>query len=47
MAKFRKIPVDVFRFGIDEPPPWFADANAKGVVEGTSDTTFIETREAQ
>jgi hypothetical protein len=47
VARFRKIPVEVeaFRYGIDEPPPWFAKAEVEGTVKVKTDSAFIETLE--
>lgn len=49
MAKFRKIPVEVeaFRYGIDEPPPWFAEAEARGTVKAASESAVIDTLEGK
>lgn len=49
VARFRKIPVEVeaFRFGVDEPPGWFAAAEAEGTVKVKSDAAVIDTLEGK
>jgi len=47
MMKFRKkqVEVEAFRFGVDDPPGWFAEAEAAGTVEVRSAGAVIETLE--
>jgi hypothetical protein len=47
VARFRKIPVEVeaFRYGLDEPPPWFVKAEAEGTVNAKADSALIQTIE--
>jgi hypothetical protein len=49
VPKFRKIPVyvEAFRYGVDEPPPWFAEAEAHGTVKVNAESAVIDTLEGQ
>jgi hypothetical protein len=49
VARFRKIPVEVeaFRYGVHEPPIWFADAESKGTVKVKPDSAVIDTLEGK
>jgi hypothetical protein len=49
MPKYRKkqVEVEAFRFGFDEPPLWFTEAEAQGKIELQPHTAVIETLEGK